>query len=603
MKSSFKLRYKFFLPALIWLLFIAFAAGPPEAAADTDNDMLGDYLNSAVFFEMFWEDYYDSTNFELLPNGKVYMYPLGTRDLSDFSWVNSQVTKGVRDYSWFLRLENMRYLVPFIKSFEPEHRQLLREWFEEWYEHHQELQKPNKAAWDWMTTAIRAMVFTYYLKQLNSHPSLNSLGERSDEDQLLFSHLMDTLFDHQQHLSEPGNYDDNSNHGMWEAMGLFETTRVFPNDQHAELAFERLTLIVDKSISKQGLHMEHSTSYHFHFLEWLQHYVSYLMSLEDLSWNGLEGLAVRLQAMLDAAYFMQDHEGNMPAIGDTDKGKVKDRFLIETTTDEDGLCFDDKAGYAIYKDHAESDLRRYIIFNIQKQHPKLPYHFHNDALAVYYSCMGEVILGDQGRYEYGRSPERSYFVSNLAHNTIVPANMIKKAGSAVRHGLSTGLRFVKNPVWEDRGDLISLSAELSYNLVSIHRKVLIPINVSGFEVTDSITGSAPVAILWNIGHDVESVDQIDHSADPNCVDTTFEWILHTSKQRNYSMSISVSEQRNEEEFSVDIYKGSEDPLLGWYAPTYLEKVPTTLIVVRVKPEDQRLVNVITRLAEIKCELE
>jgi hypothetical protein len=599
MNTSFRFRFKFFTTALFGLLFTAFIIGPLAPVACADESLFGDYLNSPVFFEMFWEEYNDTTNFDLLPDGKIYLYPLGLRDLSNFSWVDSMVTKGNRDYSWFLRLGNMRYLVPFIKSSDPQHRSFLREWFEDWYKNHKNLHSPNKAAWDLMTTAVRSMVLTYYLKQLTLESSLDAPKERSDEDQLLITHLLETLLDHQQHLAVPENFDERSNHGMWEAIGLFESTRIFPGEEIMELALARLMLIVDKSVSKQGLHMEHSTAYHYYFLDWLEKYVIYLKSLENFSWDDLQGLERRLQAMKDAAYFLQDHDGNMPAIGDTDKGRVPDRFLLETTTDEDGLCFDKNAGYAIYKDHTEFDLRRYLIFNIQNQNPDLPYHYHNDALAVYYNCMGEVILGDQGRFEYGHSPERTYFQSCFAHNTAVPARKIKKTNSDFGDSFYKRHRYVKKPVWEDKGNTISLSAEISNRLAGINRRVLIPKNEPNFMVEDFVTGSVPIAILWNIGYDVESIDRIEHSAKINGVDDYFEWILVTANKKRYSMSISVNGQQNNEGASVDIYKGCEDPMLGWYAPSYLVKVPTTLIIVQVTPSHRNSFTVVTRLAEIE----
>ncbi len=601
MKPVLNARFQFCLHVRFWLPLVAAIASPLVPAAHADDGFFGDYLKTPVFFEMFAEDYCDSTNFDLLPDGEIYMYPLGIRDLSNFSWADSQLTKGERDYSWFLRMEDMKYLVPFIHSFDPEHRAFLRDWFEKWYEGHRNLQKPNSAAWDLMTTAIRSMVFTYYLKQLQLQYQSNPQGAPSEEDLTLISRLKDTLFDHQQHMAEPANFDHNSNHGMWEAIGLFESTRVFPSAQIEKLALERLILIVNKSVSDKGFHMEHSAAYHYYFLDWLQQYVAYLESLENFSWNGLQELNIKLQGMLEAAYFLQDHDGNMPAIGDTDQCRVLNRFRFETTTDEDGFCFDKEAGYAVYKDNGESDLRRYVIFNIQNKRPDLPYHYHDDVLAVYYNCKGEVILGDQGRFEYGYSPERSYFVSNAAHNAVIPAKALEK--NPKNEGYKTSARFrnifAKNLSFNNGGEEITFSGTLSYKNWDIRRQVLILKSQPVLEVTDSITGSVPAVVLWNTGNDVESIDRIGSSEDATHDAFQFEWVLVTAKQRRYSMSISVNGQSSEGEFAVDMYKGSEDPLLGWYAPAYLVKVPITLIAIRVTPASQSPVIVVTRVSAIE----
>jgi hypothetical protein len=62
------------------------------------------------------------------------------------------------------------------------------------------------------------------------------------------------------------------------------------------------------------------------------------------------------------------------------------------------------------------------------------------------------------------------------------------------------------------------------------------------------------------------------------------------------MSITVSEHRDEEVFSIDMYRGSENPMLGWYSPAYLVKVPVTVIAVKAKPTHGRSVGVVTRLS-------
>jgi hypothetical protein len=600
MKSFPRCFHKFPKSVTIGLLFAFFAGGFSAPIVHAEDGLFGDFLDAPVFFEMFWQDYYDSTNLQLMLEGKIDPDPFGIRDISHFTWADSQTVKGDREYSRWIWIEKMIYLIPFIKSTDPVHRELLRDWFDGWYAEHRNLKSPNKAAWELMTTGIRSMIFTYYLKQIKLEAASRSHhDDQGEEEQLLISRLLATLLDHQQYLSMPDNFDSNSNHGMWEAIGLFESTRVFPGDQIRKLALERLLLIIEKSLSEQGIHMEHSVSYHYHFMGWLQKYIVYLASLEGFSWDSMKSLEQRQQAMLHAAYFLQDHEGNLPAIGDTDRGKVPDRFRLETTSDEDGLCFDKEAGYAIFKDPAESGLRRYVVFNIQNRPPQLWYHYHNDALAVYFNCGGEVILGDQGKYEYGRSPERDYFTSNLAHNTVVPAVVIDSTKNAKTHYVSSRLLCVKKPAWEDRGNAMELTAGLSYNLSNVRRRILIPKNELLLEVTDSITGKDPLVVLWHIGHDVVRVEAGEVMHKSSGEDTCFAWTLVTGNGKRYSMSISVSEHRDEAVFSIDMYKGSESPMLGWYSPTYLVKVPITLIAVRIRSMHGRSVNVVTRLSAIE----
>ena len=78
-----------------------------------------------------------------------------------------------------------------------------------------------------MTWAYRAMVFVYYLKTelLRDNPDADVVGM-----------LRGAILEHQEFLSQPGNFDNVSNHGLIDALGLFETTRVYADPAAIRLA-------------------------------------------------------------------------------------------------------------------------------------------------------------------------------------------------------------------------------------------------------------------------------------------------------------------------------------------------------------------------------
>jgi hypothetical protein len=571
---------------ILFILFVVFMAGAPLSAMSADKGIVGSYLKSPLFFEMFYEEYYDDTNLDLLPGGTIHIHPFGIRDVVKFSWVEPKIQPGAKEFSWWVRLESLRYLLPFIGSSETEHRIFLRGWFERWYEHHKGLEAPNKAAWESMTTGIRAMVLAFYLKHTDM---------QVPKDDLLISHLRDALLDHQSFLAKEENFSRKSNHGMWEALGLFETTRVHPDSGYARLALERLQYIIEKSVSKMGIHKEHSPGYHFHFLRWMQEYTTYLRSLPHLPWTGLQLVEEILQDMVDAAYFLQDHDGNIPTIRDTDESTVPERWLLETTSDKDGVYFDKEAGYAIYKDGEGRGLRRYIIFNIQNRRPNLPYHFHNDALAVYFNCDGETILGDQGRYEYGYSSERTYFQSFSAHNTIIPFIYLDIARGSKQSGALSKFNLVSDPSLTDRGDAVLFSAGNSFIKIMVDRRVLIPKKELMLKVRDRIVCSANAVVLWNIGPDVEEIIQQKKPSTDQCL---YVWKIRTKKKKNYLLSISVKGQSDKDKVQMLVFEGSLSPMLGWYTPGYLEKVPSKVILLQLSPARQMAAKVVTQVTHM-----
>jgi hypothetical protein len=570
--------------ALFCFAFAGSLAGTTALQAGDRNESGNDYRAAPVFFEMFYKDYCDSSNLMLLPEGKIHIYPFGTRDISNFTWEDSLTAKGAKDFSWWVQMESLRHMLPFIRSANAEHRQIVQAWFDKWYESHKNSKMPNKADWYKVSAAMRAMVLVCYLSEVE---------KQVKTDETLIARLHETLIEHRDFLSKPENFDQKSNHGMWEAIGLFELTRAFPNSEHEELALERLQLIVNKSVSQMGLHKEHSVKYLFHFLDWLYQYTHYLKSLPNFSWSGLEDIKKTLNAMVDASYFMQDHKGNIPNIGDTDEEVVLDRFRLVNTTDADGVYFDSEAGFAVYKDNIESKMQRYIILNIQNQMHGFPYHYHDDAMALYYSYGGEVILGDQGRYDYSNTIERNYLNSQAAHNKVISTGSLYGRTGYTHAAKSRSYRLVTESNWLDEGDTISFSAKFTRFEPRVTRKILIPKNAPHVKVVDYISGKFPVSLLWNIGPDVKSVSQRECTADENGI--RYEWILKTKKKKQYLMSISASGQSADDEVSMQIFEGSQDPMLGWYSPSYAKIEPSKTILLQFNPANPMVVEVISQV--------
>jgi hypothetical protein len=560
---------------VILSLIIGMSASCADRPVHANRTPAGDYLDSPVFYELYFEEYADTSNLSLLPSNKLHIKPFRVKDVENFSWHNPRIA----NYSWWLQVESLRFLLPLIKSTDPAHRSLARSWLEDWCSTHREYASPNRAAWDRMTAAIRAMVLVYYLKK----EEMYSQGSKE-----VIELLLREIDLHQKILSKKEGFSFNSNHGLMETMGLLETTRVYPEPRALEIGLCRLESIATSSVSKKGIHMEHSCGYHFYFMNWLLDYYRYMKShwsIED--WDSAPVDVVAEQMKL-AAYYMQDHDGNIPPIGDTDPGRVADVISYDDPGEPAKFCFDGEAGFAIYKDDSKSKTKRYMVFNIQNTEPEMPYHFHNDALAVYFNYDGEALLGDQGRYDYSTGGRRTYFVSHRAHNTIFPLARLdlSRAGG--------DRKLVTLPWWNREGNTLFAGAKLSYPGISAKRGIAIPDAGWPFVISDTLSGSAPAVLLWNIGFDVTRIT-INKGEESGAAQ--HEWILHTKKNRKFSLSIDVSEQTTLKKHTVELLKGSSKPFLGWYAPEYRKSLPSSVIKLTLYPDGK--VYVTTRIRNIE----
>ncbi|MFH1754925.1 MAG: hypothetical protein ABIA59_04405 [Candidatus Latescibacterota bacterium] len=209
---------------ILLLFVIEFMIPFVVQAASTRPGTIGDYRESLVFFELFYNDYADSSNVILMPNHQLHISPFGTQSIADFTWQNDRIT----NYSLWLRLENLEYLLPLIGSADAVLETTARLWFESWCRAHRGYAQPNRAAWDPMTAATRAMVLVYYLKVEEART-----GGRRDVIDLLLSEIKS----HQQFLSAKERFSFNSNHGLREAIGLLETTRAYADSGCARGVF------------------------------------------------------------------------------------------------------------------------------------------------------------------------------------------------------------------------------------------------------------------------------------------------------------------------------------------------------------------------------
>jgi hypothetical protein len=567
--------------AVLLPVILSIVRAGSACAADTPETKGGNYLDSPVYYELYdAPDLPHDLNLKHLPDGELYLRHFPGVNVSGFDWYHG----GLKDFSWWIQVEELRFLLPFIRSGRPEDRALVKGWIKSWVRAERGNERVNGARWgEAMSAAYRGMVMVFCLKTEET---------RKDPDLELTGLLRELIYEHRQFLSLETSFTRTSNHGLVEAAGLLELTRVFPDSSLEHLGLDRLLEIVERSVSDRGVHMEHAPLYHFVFLDWLETFAEYLYRLPFLDETKVGRLFDYSSRMQETAWYLVDHRGLIAQIGDSDSVLVGDRYpRLDPATGETkkAVLYDEEAGYAVYKGNRDRGDNRYVLFAIQNRRPKLISHYHDDVLSVYFSCDGETILGDSGKYEYSSTPERWYFFSPSAHSTVFPLEFVYK------RRYKNALFVADQTGCEETGGGVAFFARVVHTSGNVSRTVLIPKRGGAIEIDDKIVwppgrtpgqrqkaeGSEPLfsAQVWNIGPDVAKVEPVD-TGEP----LRHEWLLTSFSAKQFRLRLEVSGDNAEAGHEVEQYVGSEDPIMGWYSPAMFVKRPSVSILLKLKPE-------------------
>jgi hypothetical protein len=318
-------------------------------------------------------------------------------------------------------------------------------------------ERRNPFAWYDMAVGLRALQLAYLVDAAARDPS-------TDPETL--STLIAGAWAHGCQLAEPRNFNDLTNHGIYQAAGLLALGRSLPELRGAErwrkVGAGRLRLMFEKSFSSQGVHLEHSPGYH----------LSMVRLLAALTDSGLTDdpalLALRDKAERALAWMIAP-DGTMPVIGDTGPNVVRPASLglpdssiapelayavtqgtmgtppLDFPSDPDGpsgsrtgarggarlsgveappearLRVFPEAGYAVFRSGwpttAELWQQASYLMLTGAFHSRT--HKHADDLSFVWYDAGRWLLTDAGRYGYYYGdPKLIYSESTRAHNTV-----------------------------------------------------------------------------------------------------------------------------------------------------------------------------------------
>ncbi|GEK79695.1 alginate lyase family protein [Agrococcus baldri] len=219
------------------------------------------------------------------------------------------------------------------------------------------------------------------------------------------------------------------NHGIFQMHGLAVLAEMFwslPQAPAARtFAASTMSMLTKRQFNDEGVHLEHSPHYH----QWM---MRELASIEQSGWFDLDLTATLRRAEEVRGWLMQP-DGEPVRVGDTPIGT---RWPSATSSSPDfqndlyRLRWYRDGGYAICRTESGQ------LFFQGSYHSTA--HKHADDLSFELFDRGRRILVDSGSTGYSGGPDRVYFLSSAAHNTIEvdgtphPRNGTDAYGSSIR---------------------------------------------------------------------------------------------------------------------------------------------------------------------------
>lgn len=297
--------------------------------------------------------------------------------------------------------------------------ELIKDWINN---HSFELHQHSMAFHD-ETTALRLQYwlrFYIFTRQVLSEEEIILL-EKSMEDTAKL-------------LSEDFFHATNTNHGVFQDRALLTYASYFKGEnpsleKYIKLAVTRLKDYFEKVFTEEGVHKEHSPSYHLlvasnikKLANWMKEFDKEVSLIFNKIYKKTEEYAIHIIRP----------DGSLPPICDTEANLVgnnykdlyeSDQYLYAVTKGKKGKAptEDDKvfpkSGYAIFRnDWSKEEKATYVLFTAAYH---VDYHKHSDDLNLYIYSNGEIITeaGPNG-YNY-KDPFTEYAYSSFAHNTLI----------------------------------------------------------------------------------------------------------------------------------------------------------------------------------------
>lgn len=468
-----------------------------------------------------------------------------------------------KDDSWVLYYQSLDFLPYVLNAYEAtgkkEYLEKANFYVFEWIKSNRKIySSKSNFAWNDHGTANRLLNLIQFWKSYRESELYND----KDAKELMYS-----LVQHGKFLNEDGNYTK-SNHGIMQDQALIELSVLFPQlpkaNEWFEKADKRMLASIERDVAKDGVHKEHSPSYHTLVKElfvdsknFMKHYDKY---------DGEFDTSLKRMDKYEKHLVMPD--GNYPLLGDSEDNKVNG--FNEIPSLEDAVFKD--GGVAFFRNNwntAENPI--YFMFTAAF-HSVV--HKHADDLSFVLSYGDTDYFVDSGKYNYTvDDPYRQYVTSVFAHNSIA-VNDKSYEFDTHKIGKSEISEFESNSTYS-----LVRGRHTIYNNVEIERTIIY-LKPSNMIIHDKIVSfnENKYSQIFNIGENV-NVQKVNDN----------EFLL---KSKIDSSAIKLKQLESNGSDGVNVYEGSEDPIRGWQSNTLNEKHPITSINFNKKGKNQSYMTVI-----------
>lgn len=327
-------------------------------------------------------------------------YPLGP----DFDWSVDPFS----DRNWLFQAEALRMLDPYLLAFgqtgESDYLAGALEWMVRWCHSHIGAEPVPAFAWYDMAVGLRAMKLACLL-------DLGLRGRIPAEESRL-EPLLDAWEPHANALMEPGALASN-NHAFFQLHGLRALARLLPEHELADQANryvgDQMPGLLRKQFTDDGVHREHSPSYHMFACNLLSEFFS-------TGWYAEIAQATRIVERAQALKrWLCLPDGRHVMVGDSSgRGGVSPPDLVDSNA---GVCRAFDNGYALVRGAGSPESPAEHLLFFMGAHESRAHKHADDQSFVWYD-KGQLILTDSGKYAYEQDRWREYVTSTRAHNTV-----------------------------------------------------------------------------------------------------------------------------------------------------------------------------------------
>ncbi|HJE19073.1 MAG TPA: heparinase II/III family protein [Aliicoccus persicus] len=306
-----------------------------------------------------------------------------------FDW---EVTKEKYGHSYQLYIQSLRVVSALLLEYEKTNKldylNQAKRIVESWMDY-AEGKTESAMTWYDHPTANRAQILIHFLYHARNHFELN------------MTRYANMLERHAKVMSDPSIYKYN-NHSLMMDRALIIIGRILNKEQFVQLGISRAVETFWYSFSAKGIHLENSPSYHGMVIKIYDELEAYLNQFERTLGE------VILQYLEKAKkYYSLIAKPNyeLPELGDSSGGKVGTKVFENV--------FDYELGLVIMQYEKPKPVYTTFISGMSGKT-----HKHSDDLSITLSYGDEDILVDAGRFNYSKSPVRSYMTSARAHSTL-----------------------------------------------------------------------------------------------------------------------------------------------------------------------------------------